>query len=168
MSSSMDEAFRTAVAEGAFGKNVSFVSFERNTDLVGHDQYMSAIVFGTVNVSDGSGYHVVVKTKIPDLNLAQCTSSDDLFHNEITVYAKIVPFLLACYHRCQGSTTGKHAEPPLLLPRYRYGRNRCGERAAGDMIVLDDVTTTLGFRLSEERVFLDYEHVVCALRSIAT
>lgn len=162
MGSMIEEVFRTCVAEGVFGKNLSFVSFVQNKDLVGQDQFMSTIIFGTVNVSDGSSYHVVVKRKIPGLNLAECLNSDDLFHNELIVYTKIVPFLLTC----RGGSTGKNVVLPQL-PRYFYGKNRCGELATGDLIVLENVMITLGFRLSVERVFLDYEHVACALRSIA-
>lgn len=149
------------VAEGAFGKDVEFVSFEENTDHGKLNQYMSTVVFGTVTTSDGSSRHVVIKLKFRDEKQREINKIDVQFHNEITMYEKVIPFLLSS----RSPTAPDFCNAPSL-PRYFYGRNRCGEFAESDLVVLENVCPR-GYRLCRERVFLDYDHLICALRALA-
>lgn len=148
------------VASGAFGENLEFVSFETNEDLVGRDQLMSVVLFGTVKTSDGSENNVLIKFKPPEKLRRQKFSIDVQFHNEIEMYEKILPFLLAC----RGSTGGDPDGP--LVPRYFFGRNSFDVLVENDLIILENVCPS-GFRLSEDRLFLDYDHLAISLRALA-
>ncbi|XP_015378358.1 PREDICTED: uncharacterized protein LOC107172582 [Diuraphis noxia] len=54
----------------------------------------------------------------------------------------------------------------LSLSRFFYGRNKGGEFAEKDLIVFENVNT-LGYRFTEEQIFLDYDHLIIALQAIA-
>lgn len=58
MESLLLEELPEIVSDGAFGKNLKYISFELNKNQVEQDQYMLTIVFGTVTNSDESQYHV--------------------------------------------------------------------------------------------------------------
>ncbi|VVC43036.1 Protein of unknown function DUF227,Protein kinase-like domain,CHK kinase-like [Cinara cedri] len=148
------------VDDGAFGKNVEFVSFEKNTDTVSQDQYMSVVSFGTVLTSDGSKYNVLIKCKTDDKVKRERYKIDLQFHNEILMYEKIVPFLLMCRSSVISGLSGPS------IPRFFYGRNSFDASVENDLIILENVNPS-GFRLSEERLFLDYDHLVKALQAIA-
>lgn len=161
MDSFIQDYIPLIVAEGAFGKNVNFVSFEMDKNLAGKDQFMSTVLFGTVTTSDGLVHSVLFKLKLQDSVKREKLKIDLQFHNEILMYEKIIPFLLACYGSAEGCTNGH-----LSLARYYYGRNKCGEYAEKDLIVLENVRP-LGFRLSEEYLFLDYNHLLNAIQALA-
>jgi len=160
MDSLMREELPTIVSNGSFGKNLKYVSFELDKDHVGQDQYMSTVLFGTVTTSDESQHRVVIKLKLRDEKLRVKFKIDFQFHNEITMYEKIIPFLFECYR----SMTGAGDYPTLA--RFFYGRNKCGEFVEKDLIMLENVIP-LGFRLSEERLFIDYDHLLIALQALA-
>lgn len=158
MGSLIHEILPEIVVGGTFGKNVSFVSFVQNKDIVVKDQFMASIVFGTILTSDNCKYSVVIKLKLlSGVNHMLC---DIAFHNEITMYERFIPLGLAS----RDSLGGKVDVPSMA--RYFYGRNKCGELKMKDLIILENVGD-FGYRLSEERVFLDYDHLVSALQAIA-
>jgi len=160
MDSLLREELPDIVSNGAFGKNLRYVSFDLDNDHVAQDQYMSTVIFGTVTTSDETQNSVVIKLKLQDEIIRAKFKIDIQFHNEITMYERVIPFLFEC-HRSMGGV-----EDWPTLPRFFYGRNKCGEFAEKDLIVLENVAP-LGFRLSEARPFLDYDHLVAAFRSIA-
>ncbi|XP_016659180.1 uncharacterized protein LOC100164898 [Acyrthosiphon pisum] len=121
---------------------------------------MSTVLFGTVTTSDESQHRVVIKLKLRDEKMRIQFKIDFQFHNEITMYERIIPFLFEC-HR---SMAGVGNWPTFA--RFFYGRNKCGEFFERDLIVLENVNP-LGFRLSEDRPFLDYDHLVIALQALA-
>ncbi|CAI6351443.1 unnamed protein product [Macrosiphum euphorbiae] len=160
MDSLLREELPTIVSNGAFGKNLKYVSFELDKDLVGQDQYMSTVLFGTVTTSDESKHRAVIKLKLRDEKTRIKFKIDFQFHNEITMYEKIIPFIIECYRSMRGV-----GDCPTLA-RYFYGRNKCGEFAEKDLIILENVVP-LGFRLSEERLFIDYDHLLIAVQALA-
>jgi len=160
MESLLREDLPEIVSNGAFGKNLKYVSFEVNENEVGQDQYMSTVLFGTVTTSDGSQHDVVIKFKLRKEKIRVMCKIDFQFHNEIIMYEKIIPFLFECY----GSTAGVGDCP--TLSRFFYGRNKCGEFVEKDLIVLENVSP-LGFRLSEDRPFIDHNHLTTALQALA-
>ncbi|XP_060871621.1 uncharacterized protein LOC132945847 [Metopolophium dirhodum] len=160
MDSLLREELPTIVSNGAFGKNLKYVSFELDKDHVGQDQYMSTVLFGTVTTSDESQHHVVVKLKLRDEKMRIKFKLDFQFHNEITMYERIIPFLFECHRSMEGV-----GDWPTLA-KFFYGRNKCGEFFEKDLIVLENVNP-LGYRLSKERPFLDYDHLLIALRALA-
>lgn len=160
MDALITEELPAIVAEGSFGRDVTFVSFERNTDMMAKDQFQSEVVFGRVITSDGSGHSVVIKLKVREISKLNAILNYENFHNEIVMYDKIIPFLL----ECRDSTADVHNMPTLT--RFFYGRNRSGRCRETDLIILED-STTKGYRLCDERMFLDYDHLVTALQAIA-
>lgn len=157
----IQDELSTIVAEGTFGKNVNFVSFETDKNLVGKDQFASTVLFGTVTTSDGLVRSVLIKLKLRDRVKREVFKNDLQFHNEIMMYERIIPFMLSCR-----STTTNDPDNHLSLARYFYGCNKCGEHADRDLIMLENVSP-LGFRLSEERLFLDYKHLQKAIQTLA-
>ncbi|VVC43035.1 Protein of unknown function DUF227,CHK kinase-like,Protein kinase-like domain [Cinara cedri] len=121
---------------------------------------MSVVSFGTLLTSDGSKYSVLIKCKTNDKFLREKLKIDTQFHNEIIMYEKIVPFLLTCRSSMVSGLCGPS------IPRFFYGRNSFDATVENDLIILENVNPS-GFRLSEERLFLDYEHLVIALQALA-
>lgn len=160
MDSFLQKKIFAIVADGAFGKNVSFVSFEQDKDCTVSDQYASVPVFGDLITSDKSKFHVMIKLKPESKIICEKIHIDQQFHNEIIMYDKIIPFLLNC---CNLTSTNV-AVPSL--PRFFYGLNSYGEFRKNDIIVLENVKP-LGFRMSQERLFLDYDHLVNAIKALA-
>jgi len=160
MESLLREELHGIVGNGAFGKNLKFVSFDLDKDYVGQNQYMSIVLFGNVTTSDESKYNVVIKLKLRDENMRVHFKIDFQFHNEITIYERVIPFLFQCHRSMAGV-----GDWPTFA-RFFYGRNKCGEYFERDLIVLENVNP-LGFRLSEAHPFLDYDHLVVALQAIA-
>lgn len=160
MESLLVEEFPKIVASGVFGNNVNYVSFEKNENLVGQDQYMSLVLFGTIITSDESRHDVLIKFKTQDKVERVTYFVDFQFHNEILMYEKIIPFLLSCRR-----LIGSDLDGPLL-PRYFYGRNNFDIFVENDLIILENANSS-GFRLTNESLFLDYEHLVMALQALA-
>lgn len=158
MDSLINDELQTIVADGAFRKNVSFVSFEQNKDFKATDQFMSTVIFGTILTSDGSKYSVVIKLKLRDEKFS--IDSDKLFQNEIIMYERFIPLGIA-----SRDAFGSDVDMPSIA-RYFYGQNKCGQFKEKDLIILENVNT-LGYRLCEERLFLDYNHLVSALEAVA-
>jgi len=154
------EEFPEIVRNGAFGKNLQYVSFDLDKDHVGQNQYMSTVLFGAVTTSDGSKYPVVIKLKLRNEKHRVQFKIDSQFHNEITMYERVIPFLFQCQRYMAGA-----GDWPTFA-RFFYGRNKCGEYFERDLIVLENVNP-LGFRLSEARLFLDYDHLVAACLALA-
>ncbi|XP_016659178.1 uncharacterized protein LOC100166909 isoform X2 [Acyrthosiphon pisum] len=160
MESLLREQLPEIVSNGTFGKNLKYLSFDLDKDHVGQDQYMSTVLFGTVTTSDESKHRVVIKLKLRDEKMRIQFQIDFQFHNEIAMYERIIPFFFEC-HR---SMAGVGNLPTLA--RFLYGRNKCGEFFEKDLIVLENINP-LGFRLCEDRLFIDYNHLVIALQALA-
>lgn len=161
----VDRAIAEIMNTGAFGPECEFVSFKLDSRHTAHDQFASTLLYGTVTVRDGrataSDRGLVIKLKHQDPKMRHLYQTDKQFHNEILFYEKIVPFLLASV-----PTAGGDRAPPAC--RYFYGRNDCGDHVARDMIVLENATVH-GYRSprSDHRLFLDFDHLVVALRTLA-
>ncbi|XP_022176935.1 uncharacterized protein LOC111038226 isoform X2 [Myzus persicae] len=86
--------------------------------------------------------------------------TSDGSHYNIMIKLKIQDLAL----QCRGPTVND--APALFLPNFFYGRNKCSELIENDLIVIENVNA-LGYCLSNEKVFLDYEHLTVALQTIA-
>lgn len=164
---SMGRELAKVTAAGAFGPGRTFVSFEPDPRFAGQDQFASTIVCGTVTVRDGRECHdrrhdLVIKTKHSSAVLRDAYKTDDQFRNEILFYERLMPFLLHCVRPERGPVDD--CVPHLC--RYFYGRNDCGDLTARDVIVLENATH-LGYRHSGHRLFLDFEHLILALKTLA-
>lgn len=160
-----------AVAEmteaGAFGPGRGFVSYEPPKAFAAasseqQNNFASIMSYGTVTVSDGPLRHqshsLVIKMKHRSSVLRDLYRTDAQFHNETLFYEWIAPFLLA-------AVPAAHRAPSLC--RYFYGRNECGARSTQDVIVLENATAAHGYRMSEHRLHLDFDHLVAALNALA-
>lgn len=159
--------FPRAAADGAFEPGAEYVSFLVDDDgPTVIDQFASDILFGTVTLRTGDRLRrlaVVVKFKNADPVATAAMNMHQKFHNEHTFYARLLPELAR-----------RAADPDAalaLFPRFIYSNvTRDGVHRDGDgeqVIVISNATTD-GYRLSEQRVFLDDEHVLLALRKLGT
>lgn len=155
------------IKAGAFGPDRTFVSFEPDPRFAGQDQFASTIVYGTVTVRDRENrdrrHDLIVKTKHHSAALREVYKTDDQFHNEILFYERLMPFLLDFVRSGRG---GPVEDRVPRLCRYFYGRNDCGDLTARDVIVLENATPH-GYKLSDDRLFLDFDHLILALRTLA-
>ncbi|XP_060871639.1 uncharacterized protein LOC132945860 [Metopolophium dirhodum] len=146
---------KAIVAEGAFGKNCNLVSFNMYNDIIEKKKWKYRAIFGDIVTSDESHYSVLIKFKN-----RESSGCDVLFQNELNFYEKIIPFLLECRGPLVNDVNA------LSLPRFFYGRNNGGELAEKDLIVFENVNT-LGYRFTEEQMFMDNDHLIIALQAIA-
>lgn len=151
---------------GAFGQECRFVSFGLDNQLDKQNNFASTVFCGTVIVADHKGlqrhHQIVIKIKHQTPEFRNLFKSDFQFHNEILFYERILPFLLSFM-----STNGG-CPKDCLLPfcRYIYGQNKCADIALQDIIVLENACPQ-GYRLSKERLHLDFDHLVVALKTLA-
>lgn len=159
------------VETGAFGPRRRFVSFEPDDRFAGKDQFASTVLYGTLTVTvdddEDAGstrqHRLVLKLKHQEEWLRLFFRNDDQFHNEILFYGRVLPFMAACVPADEGSPRSDRL-PTLSV--YFHGRNDCGDRADRDLIVLENAQLH-DYRMSDQRLFLDFDHVVVALKTLA-
>lgn len=156
-------------SSGAFGPDRRYVSFELDDPVAKQDQFASTVLFGTVCVGDRDGLvhrrRLVFKMKHRDREMRAVFRNDIQFHNETWFYEKLMPFLVNLLPAA-GTTAAAAEDRVLPFCRYFYGRNECGDRTSRDVIVLENECTR-GYRMSDERMYLDFDHLVVALRTLA-
>jgi len=153
-----------------FGTEDRIVSFELDSEHTGQDQFASTVLYATIVVSGGDHDQVVtdndrrlrlvIKLKHREPELRVMYNNDLQFHNEILFYEQIMPVLIT------GMPNSRNCAPSFC--RYFYGRNDCGDLVLQDLVVLQNETYR-GYRsaLTEHRVFLDFDHLVVALKALA-
>ncbi|XP_022176942.1 uncharacterized protein LOC111038229 isoform X2 [Myzus persicae] len=134
----IEKELKEIVGKGAFGKDCNLVSFKLHDYMIGEEEWSYRRIFCDVTTSDGSHHNIMIKLKLKEYELRKCFESDLIFHNELILYEKIIPFLF----ECRGPTVND--DNVFFVPRYFYG-----------------------YYLSNEIVFLDNDHVTVALRTIA-
>lgn len=160
-----DVVFPQATLEGAFGRDAVYVSFRADDECsaAASDQFASDIVFGTVTVQRSSrhrGVPVVIKFKNADPVMSAMMNMHQKFHNEYVFYTRLLPELAR-----------RAADPEAafaLFPRFVYSNatpDGSGDADREQVIVVDSVAPN-GYRMSGERVFLDTEHVLLAVRKL--
>ncbi|XP_026817543.1 uncharacterized protein LOC113556656 [Rhopalosiphum maidis] len=159
--------FPRAAADGAFGQGAVYASFradDRDGAAAAGDQFMSDIVFGTVKLTGAErpadGVPVVVKFKNADARMSAMMNMHQKFYNEYAFYARLLPKLAAC--------AADPAAAFALFPRFLYSNATADGDAAGgqqQVIVLASLAPA-GFRAADERVFLDAEHILLAIRKL--
>lgn len=153
--------FPRAVAEGAFGPDAVYDSFEVDSNVAAADHFASDIVFGTVKLRNADPSAVVIKFKNTDPVMSAMMNMHEKFYNEYVFYARLLPELA----RRAADLEAAYA----LFPRFVYS-NATHDGGDGDdeqVIVVASVTPA-GYRMPEQRVFLDVEHVLLALRKLGT
>lgn len=159
--------FPRAVAQGAFGANARFVSFTAEDgpgDAAGA-QFASDIVFGTVTVqTNGTAaepprrHSVVIKFKNANPVMSAMMNMHQKFYNEYLFYARLLPEL------------AKHAAHPAaalaLFPRFLYSNATLDGADGEEQVIVIASITPAGYRMTDQRVFLDAQHVLLALRKL--
>ncbi|XP_022188534.1 uncharacterized protein LOC111047168 [Nilaparvata lugens] len=159
-----NELFPTAMRDGNFGPGLRFVSCELDAEAAGVDQYASSVLFlsasaASENKSATADNHltrfdVVVKFQPTDKAVRELMNSDVQFHNEFSMYKTILPKL-------NNSTT----VIPSIFPKFYFGVTTLGKDPESDVIAIEDLRGE-GFKLTEERAFLDYDHVALTLTAL--
>lgn len=153
--------FPRAVAAGAFGPGAEYESFcvDPTTVAASTDQFASDIVFGTVTLR-GRGraaIRVVIKFKNADPAMSAMMNMHQKFHNEYAFYARLLPEL--------ARRAANPAAALALFPRFIYSNATLDGDGDEQVIVITDLTSD-GYRMSDDRVFLDADHVTLALRKL--
>lgn len=158
----MDDVIEGMTEVGVFGAKCRFVSFKMDRQHTGQDQFASTILYGTVTISDHEDrykqHQLVIKVKHQSLEMRNWFKNDFQFHNEIQFYENIMPFLLVSM-----PTDGRST---LRFCHYFYGHNKCGDLAPKDIIVLENACLQ-GYRLCDQRLHLDIDHLVVAMKTLA-
>lgn len=140
-----------------FGQDVELLKCELDDVVKGEAQYASTVVFAKVTLRSDSGkikeYPVVVKYELSDKDVRRWLKLDEQFYNEVYMYEIVLPFL------------DRNRAVQDLFPKFYYGVATLGERPDKDIVVLQNLRED-GFRLTTEKVFLDYNHVVLAMRAL--
>lgn len=159
--------FPRAAADGAFGAGARYESFAAHDGCpAAVDQFASDIAFGTVTWSDGGDggrLAVVIKFKNADPAACAAMNAHQKFHNERVFYGRLLPEL--------ARRSADPAAALALFPRFVYSNATEDGRARDDgddgeqVIVVGDVSPR-GYRASVQRVSLDADHVMLALRKL--
>lgn len=160
-----DVLFPRAAAEGAFGPDAEYAGFRTDDSSTATDQFASDVVFGTVTLRTAGAVAenelpVVIKFKNADPVLSAKMNMNHKFRNECVFYARLLPELM----RRAG---GRSAVSPLF-PRFVYSNATAddGYDAAAEQVIVVTNMNPSGYRMSDQRVFLDVDHVLLALRKL--
>lgn len=160
--------FPRAAADGAFGPDAVYERFAVDgacPEAV--DQFASDIVFGTVTLRMAGGgpatqrrLPVVIKFKNADPAASAAMNMHQKFHNEYVFYARLLPEL--------ARRSGRPEAALALFPRFVYSNATVDGATGGDgeQVIVVGSASPDGYRVSEQRVFLDAEHVSLALRKL--
>lgn len=154
--------FPQATAEGAFGPVAEYKTFRTDDDCstAASDQFASDIVFGTVMLK-GRSVRVVIKFKNTDPVMSAMMNMHQKFHNEYAFYTQLLPELAR-----------RAADPAAtfaLFPRFVYSNatpDGSGGKIGDEEVIVVANAAPDGYRMSDQRVFLDVEHMLLALRKL--
>ncbi|MGP1915471.1 MAG: phosphotransferase [Candidatus Hodgkinia cicadicola] len=147
------------VKKNKFGKNVRLINVDIDRKYLGDDQYASNILFIDVVLENHKQRResLVVKYEVAEETLREMIWTEMQFLNEIYAYEIVLPFLF--------ETCGRSVDE--FFPKFYHGVSNYGyNRPEDDIIILEDLRPK-GFRLAEEKLYLDYDHVVVALKKLA-
>lgn len=140
-----------------FGNDVQLLKCEVDDKQKGKEQYASTVVFATVTLRNDSGrikeYPVVAKYEVPNKDVRTWLKLDQQFYNEVYMYELVLPFL------------NRNHVIDDLFAKFYYGVATLGEQPEKDILILQDLREQ-GYRLTTEKVFLDYDHIVLAMQAL--
>lgn len=151
----LKEVIAGAVQNGRFGEKLTFVDFVPSIKE-GEDQFASDVVFGKVVSLKGDEKHVVsvvVKKQQGNAFLREMMCCDIQFYNEDLVYKDILIFV------------NKNSIVENVFPKVFYSHSTLGKAFEEDVLVIEDLQP-LGYKLSNEKIFLDFEHVSLVLEKL--
>ncbi|XP_075229389.1 uncharacterized protein LOC142329026 [Lycorma delicatula] len=151
-----------AVSSGRFGDGMEILRYEKDSESKTGDQFASSIVFIKAVMNSSSGgetrkeytFALVVKFQPESLKVRETMNSCVQFHNENVMYSHILPFL--DFNEIISS----------LFPKFYYGVSGVdGNNSDESIIVVEDLRDK-NFLISKLRVFLDYNHIILALKAL--
>ncbi|KAJ9590468.1 hypothetical protein L9F63_016499 [Diploptera punctata] len=100
---------------------------------------------------------IILKLPPEDEDFQTFMGTDVLYHNEVTMYTETIPaFLTFIRNRCEFSYNEYDLFPKCYFAKWE---NKKGA------VVLQDMRS-VGFRVCEERVILDYDHCIVLLKTL--
>ncbi|XP_014259149.1 uncharacterized protein LOC106672323 [Cimex lectularius] len=151
---SIKKVIQLIVDDGVFGpvklKSVNF----REKDEAHVSHFASSIVGVAVTVENDSSeciHRLIVKLPVNSDLIKELLMSDVLFKNEVLMYEELLPLL--------------KAQELDVFPKMYYGNFTEGKETSRDMIILEDLSPG-GFTLTEEKVFMDFNHFSLALEKL--
>lgn len=159
MSGEMEAIIREKI--GSAAKNGKFGEVFTLVDLIpsskeGEAQFASDVVFARAKLENGSGRRdedVVIKRAQKSEYIRQMSNSDAQFYNEHLMYSEVLSFLEA---------NGVVSE---IFPKSIHTNGTLGENYEDDMIVVEDLRPH-GYKLTKEKVFLDFDHCALAVKNL--
>lgn len=131
------------------------VECEFDSKTVGQDQFMSNVVFLTAVVQRDKQtvrLPLVVKLEPFNVELRDSLRTNIQFYNEVFMYEKVLPFLDKS-NICEST-----------FAKFYHGVGRT-DKSDENIVVIEDLRPK-GFRLTEERAFLDYDHLSLAMSKL--
>lgn len=142
-----------AVASGGFGQDVEVLCVVR-VGKEGQDQFQSTVLFVSVKLQDEGKVRecpLVCKFQTQDEELRKRFSTELQFFNEVVFYRDVLPIFK------QNMLT--------FFPKYYFGKATLNEAPEEDVIMVEDLTPE-GFRLTDERIYLDVDHCTSAFKKL--
>lgn len=162
-----NHVFPQAVADGAFGPDtIEYVSFRADdSGPAAGDQFASDIVFGTVTVRGRAAtadHQLVIKFKNANPVLSAMMNMNQKFYNEYVFYSGLLPEL--------ARRAPNPAAARALFPRFVYSNATLdgGSATAGEQVIVVASLAPDGYRMSDQRLFLDADHLRLAFRKLGT
>lgn len=155
MGDSLNELVRFLAGRDVFGSGqFKSLSMDSEADLGIQLGSKVALVRVNMEASDGSihALPVVIKQQMENEPSRISRDTAAMFHNEITMYKEILPFL--------------DTSNSMSYPRMYYGLATLGEDWTKDVIIVENIKQ-YDFKLCKDRVFLDFNHISVSIKKIA-
>lgn len=150
------DKLRNEILPSTFSSGQSkFVSCEFDNEAVGEDQYASNVVFVKVTVEkrhEKIEIPVVVKREPFALSIRELVLTGLQFYNEVFMYSKMLPFLQ------QG------LQDTSIFPYFHHGIGLLNN--PDDNIIILQNLKPLGYRLTKNKVQLDFDHLALAMSKL--
>jgi hypothetical protein len=158
----------TMVVHGSFGERskqrVETTKCKVTHKDTGDDHLTSTILFIDLELmfehQAPQAYSLLVKVSPEDPIYRRFFDTDILFHNESHMYTEVIPFVEEFLRKRQTDLRGE------IFAKCYYAESGAACVGGRDIVVLEDMVP-LGFTPSAERVVLDYDHCVVALKLLA-
>uniref|UniRef100_A0A1B6KIJ2 CHK kinase-like domain-containing protein n=1 Tax=Graphocephala atropunctata TaxID=36148 RepID=A0A1B6KIJ2_9HEMI len=148
------EVLISVTESGCFGDNLTFVDVIAS-DVEGEDHFASDVVFAEVKLKSESGdksFEVVIKRQQNNAFVRDMMNTDLQFYNEALMYNEVLPFI------------EENGIVKDLFPKAFYCRATL-DNYEDDILILENLKPN-GYRLTTEKLFLDFDHCALALKKL--
>lgn len=142
-----------AIAAGGFGEDVELVRVVKDSEE-GKDQFASTVIFVDVELKvkgEPRTFPLVCKFQCGSAERREKFNTDIQFFNEVLVYQEIVPLFAESAKK--------------ELPRFFFGAATLNKSPKDDVIIVENLLPE-GYRHTEKRLFLDFEHCCLVFKSL--